>query len=41
MENAKVAPGPSFSAAQIRPWCLAMIERLTESPIPMPVLFVV
>src|SRR6185295_11966502 len=42
MENENVAPGvPSFGLAQRRPLCLSMIERLTNSPIPMPPLFVV
>jgi hypothetical protein len=41
MENEKVAPGPSFGSAHSRPWCLSMMERLMESPIPMPSLFVV
>jgi|HubBroStandDraft_6_1064221.scaffolds.fasta_scaffold1088028_1 hypothetical protein len=41
MENPNVAPGPSFGSAQMRPWCLSMIERLTDSPIPMPPCLVV
>ena len=41
MENANDAPGPSFASAQIRPWCLSTIDRLTDNPIPMPPLFVV
>jgi PAS domain S-box-containing protein len=35
-ENAKVAPGPSFATAHSRPPWASMIERLTESPIPIP-----
>jgi hypothetical protein len=41
MENEKVAPGPSFCDAHNRPRWRSMIERLTESPIPMPWGFVV
>jgi hypothetical protein len=41
MENENEAPGPSFADAQIRPRWLSMIERLTDSPIPIPPSFVV
>jgi hypothetical protein len=41
MENANVAPGPSLCSAQRRPRCLSIIARLTDSPIPIPPLFVV
>ena len=41
MENANVAPGPVFCAAQRRPPCRSMIERLTDNPMPIPSLFVV
>jgi PAS domain S-box-containing protein len=40
-KNAKVAPGPSLAAAHSRPPWASMIERLTESPIPIPSGFVV
>ena len=36
MENANVPPSPLFGSAQMWPWCLLMIERLSDSPIPMP-----
>jgi len=42
IQNEKVAPGPpSFASAHSRPWCLSMMERLTESPMPIPSVFVV
>jgi len=41
IENEKVDPGPSFSDAHMRPWWLSTMERLTESPIPIPSFFVV
>ena len=41
MEKENVAPGPSFDMAQRRPRWLSMMERLTDSPIPMPSLLVV
>jgi pimeloyl-ACP methyl ester carboxylesterase len=41
IENAKVAPGPSFALAQSRPSWLSMIERLSARPMPMPWVLVV
>ena len=40
-ENEKVAPGPSFLEAQMRPLCRSMMERLTDKPIPIPPVLVV
>jgi hypothetical protein len=34
IENANVAPGPSFDTAHRRPRWLSMMERLTDNPIP-------
>jgi hypothetical protein len=36
IENAKEDPAPSFGDAQSRPRWASIIERLTESPIPIP-----
>src|ERR1700730_6147930 len=41
MEKANVAPGPSFGSAHRRPPCSSMMERLTDRPMPMPLLLVV
>jgi hypothetical protein len=41
MENENVAPGPSLATAHSRPWWLSMIDRLTDKPMPIPVLLVV
>lgn len=41
IENANVAPGPLLGAVHNRPWCFSMMERLTDSPMPMPSRFVV
>jgi hypothetical protein len=41
MENANAAPGPLFGSTHSRPRWRSTIERLTDSPIPMPALFVV
>ncbi len=41
MENATEEPGPSFGVAHSRPRWASIIERLTESPMPMPSGFVV
>jgi hypothetical protein len=40
IEKANVTPGPSFAVAHSRPWWRSMMERLTESPIPIPPVFV-
>jgi hypothetical protein len=40
-EKWNVAPRPSFTVAQIRPPCDSMIERLIDSPMPLPCGFVV
>ena len=41
IENENVAPGPSFGMAQRRPLWLSMIERLMDSPTPIPWVLVV
>src|SRR4029077_2690832 len=41
IENENVAPGPSFGSPHKRPPCFSMMDRLIESPMPIPSLLVV